>query len=160
MGVTPRRRENACTCYHNEILMSTFNPGDLPLFAGLSRKELDRVVSFGTNVDVAAGQILTEQGTLGQQCFVVCTGSVAIVRDGETIAEAGPGDIIGEIALLDENHVRTATARAVTDSEIVVFSSPEFAGLVDDMPIVGNRVRQTAVHRLVEALTHSAPTSR
>lgn len=126
---------------------------EMPLFAGCSRKELERVRSLSTFLDVAPGKTLTLQGETGYECLLVCQGAIDIVRDGRPIAQAGPGDLVGEIALLDKRPgLRTATARTVTQAQVLVFNSREFATLLHEMPAVASRVQQTTVHRLIEHL--------
>jgi CRP/FNR family cyclic AMP-dependent transcriptional regulator len=130
---------------------------EMALFAGCSSKELERVRSLSTYLQVPAGKTLTLQGETGYECMLVCTGTIDIVRDGASIAHAGIGDLVGEIALLDTRPgLRTATAQALTDAQVLVFSSREFATLLQEMPAVAARVQQTTVHRLVGQLEQGA----
>ncbi len=66
-----------------------------------------------------AGGILTEQGTLGGELYLLLDGVLDVIVDGEPIAEVGPGAILGERALL-EGGDRTATLRAVTTCRVAV----------------------------------------
>ena len=60
---------------------------------------------------VAPGEVIIRQGDVGDRCYLVIDGTVAIERDGVEVARIGPGAILGEIALL-RDIPRTATARA------------------------------------------------
>jgi CRP-like cAMP-binding protein len=68
------------------------------------------------------GEILVEQGAPGEELFLLFDGVLAVERDGEAIAEVGPGAILGEMALLEGGR-RTATLRAVTACRIAVVPS-------------------------------------
>lgn len=68
---------------------------------------------------IAAGKLLTEQGTPGGDLFLLLDGILDVVVDGEPIAEVGPGAILGERALL-EGGERTATLRALTKCRVAV----------------------------------------
>jgi hypothetical protein len=59
------------------------------------------------------GSVLTEQGTVGNEVFLLLDGVIVVEVDGEPLAELGPGAIVGERAVI-ENRPRTATLRAVT----------------------------------------------
>ena len=65
---------------------------------------------------------LAEQGAPGRELFLLFDGVLAVERDGETIAEVGPGAILGEMALLEGGR-RTATLRAVTACRVAVVPS-------------------------------------
>jgi CRP/FNR family cyclic AMP-dependent transcriptional regulator len=135
--------------------MDGFDPKNIDLFSECTDQELDRVRSLSTGLSVSAGKTLTTQGQYGNECLIVCDGTVSIVLDGDEIATAGPGALIGEIALLmGQSRERTATARAQTDCNILVFSAREFSTLMSDIPSVALRVELAAVHRLAANLDH------
>jgi CRP-like cAMP-binding protein len=76
---------------------------------------------------VPAGQLVVEEGCLGNRAFLIESGKVEIFmrdRSGEPvkIAEAGPGAIVGEMALLDDG-VRTASIRAIEQTVLVALSA-------------------------------------
>lgn len=68
------------------------------------------------------GEILVEQGAPGEKLFLLFDGVLAVERDGESIAEVGPGAILGEMALLEGGR-RTATLRTVTACRVAVVPS-------------------------------------
>ena len=133
--------------------MSGINIEDYELFAGLDKKELQKIGRLSTAMSVDAGRAVTVEGTRGRECFMVLSGTVGVERHGERVAAVGPGAVVGEIALLDSNsHVRTATATALSDTDILVFSAQEFRDLVAEHPTVAERIERAAVQRLVEDL--------
>lgn len=111
----------------------------IPLFAGTGGRELERVARLCTEVDVPAGRTLCRQGETGREFFVIESGTVSVSVDGESVASLGPGDFFGELALLDGGP-RTATVTAEDDVRVLVVSRQEFAGLLEEDPIVAVRM--------------------
>ena len=118
----------------------------VPLFEGLSRKERRFASQLLTTVAVPAGTLLAQEGTRGDEFFVVLEGNVEVYRDGAAIATRGPGSPLGEISLL-EGGPRTATLIAKTPVSILVSSKQEFASLLDSTPRIPERLRAIAAER-------------
>ena len=136
--------------------MSIIDPAELELFAGVGRKELAQIEALCTPLHIAAGSVVTRQGTFGHECVVIVEGAVEVKRSGEVIATAGPGEMVGELSLLEGRHAkRTATAHAVTDCRLLVFSTTDFDRLIREHPTIAARIRTTAVHRLTADLDPS-----
>jgi CRP-like cAMP-binding protein len=119
----------------------------IPLFERLGKTELSRVAQLADEVDVPADRVLMRQGDLGSQMFVVASGRVRIERDGENLAELGPGDWFGEMALVSEGN-RSATATAVEPSRLFVLAHREFHSLMDENPGVRSAVFECVADRL------------
>ena len=119
----------------------------IPLFAGLSKKELGSVSSLATRLDVVVGKELTKQGEIGNEFVIVLDGEVDVVIDGEVVATRGPGDYFGEIALLGERP-RTATVVAKTAVAIEVIGRREFRALVADQPGIEAQLQTAMAERL------------
>jgi CRP-like cAMP-binding protein len=79
--------------------------------------DLRRLEEVGTEVSIAAGQMLTERGQPGTGLFVIVEGTV-VVEAPEGTRELGPGAVIGERALL--SGTRTARVRAMSDLRVLV----------------------------------------
>jgi CRP-like cAMP-binding protein len=69
-------------------------------------------------VNHPAGTALVQQGTPGDEVFLLLDGVLAVEVDGTRVAEVGPGAVVGERALL-EGGLRTATLVAVTPIRVV-----------------------------------------
>jgi CRP-like cAMP-binding protein len=119
----------------------------IPLFEGLSKKQLSQVSSLMTPLDLKAGKVLARQGEIGREFLILLEGQVEVTRDGKIIAVRGPGDFIGEIALLD-NRPRTATVTARTDVVVEVLNRGEFASLLAEAPELSAQVMATMARRL------------
>jgi CRP-like cAMP-binding protein len=121
----------------------------VPLFSGLSKKDLRQVSRLTTRLTVPAGRELVRQGGLGREFFIVLEGAVNVVIDGEVIAECGSGDLFGEIALL-EGQPRNATVVATDDVVIDVIGRAEFSTLLADRPEIDKKIRAAMAQRLAE----------
>jgi CRP-like cAMP-binding protein len=115
--------------------------GAIPLFAGLSDEQLDRLVAATSEFDAPAGQALIERGKPGSGIFVLEEGK-AIVEAPEGTRELGPGDVFGERALLGEDIERTARVRAETDVSCLAIARVELERLLAEDPRVADRLRQ------------------
>src|SRR5437764_13822843 len=102
----------------------------VPLFAGLSKKELGQLARASEDLEVLPGKVLCEQGRLGREFFVIVEGEADVTRDGRRLSTMKPGDFFGEIALL-EHTPRTATVTANTPLRFFVLTSQALRHLVD-----------------------------
>jgi CRP-like cAMP-binding protein len=121
----------------------------VPIFADCSKKQLQSVAAASIELSIDPGKVLVREGEPGHECFVIMEGTATITRKGETIAELGVGDVVGELAPLTGG-VRTATVVADTKMELLVIGQREFAGLLDEVPGLAVRVLHNLAHRMVE----------
>ena len=121
----------------------------VPLFEGLSKKQLSQISSLMTPLDIAAGRVLANQGEIGREFMILLEGEIEVARDGKVIAVRGAGDYVGEIALLDERP-RTAALTARTDIVVEVLNRAEFSSLLADAPELSSQIRATMTRRLAE----------
>ena len=87
---------------------------NVPLFAGCSSKELQAVHRAGDEITMADGTVIIDQGQLGREAFVILEGKVGVKRSDRKIATLGPGDVVGELALLDHGPAPPARRAKVT----------------------------------------------
>ncbi len=119
----------------------------IPLFAGMSKKEIAAVSGLATRLDLAAGKELTKQGEIGNEFVIVLDGEVDVLIDGKVVATRVSGDYFGEIALLSERP-RTATVVAKTAVSIEVIGRREFRALVKDQPGIETQLQAAMAERL------------
>ena len=119
----------------------------IPLFAGLSRRDRERVARWADEIDEPAGHHLVDQGRFPHEFFVLMDGSVEVTKDGEHLTDLGPGDFFGEIALV-EHERRTATVRATTPVRAIVMHAREFGAMRVEMPAVCDRIETAIQERL------------
>jgi CRP-like cAMP-binding protein len=110
--------------------------GAVPLFADLSSREREQLRSFMTPAHVAPGKVLTEQGSLGREFFIIVEGTASVTRDGEVIGSLGAGDTFGEVALLGDDVLRSATVTATSAMELEVMTPGEMRDMLDRAPHV------------------------
>jgi putative peptide zinc metalloprotease protein len=89
----------------------------LPAFASLGSTEIALILDHGRWVSVAPGEVVVEQGQPGDGFYVIGSGQVEVIRDGQVVNTQGPGDHFGEIALLMDVP-RTATVIAKTPTQV------------------------------------------
>lgn len=119
--------------------MAEVDLSKLEFFEGFSSNELDQVRAMAENVTADAGAVLMEQGDVGQEAFVICSGRASVVVNGNRVASIGPGSAVGEMALLDR-HPRSATVTAITDLELLSFDSTKFQALLESMPKAATKI--------------------
>ncbi len=122
---------------------------DLPLFAELSRGELRKVTSLMTPLDIRAGKTFITEGSTVMEAFILLEGTAVVTRDGQEIAQLGPGAVVGEMALLS-GVPRTASVTAKTDIVAEVLNRREFVSLLDQDPSVMMSILVGALRRLHE----------
>ena len=123
---------------------------EMRLFSGAPRAELDRIAKSAIEVDVPEGFQLVHQGHVAYEFFVIQRGTADVIKDGETIAELGPGDFFGEIGMM-ETERRTADVVATSPMFLVVMHRRDFEKLEDELPTVSDRIRSAVRARLDHA---------
>lgn len=118
----------------------------IPLFASLSERERDQVAQRADEVDVAEGKHLIDEGQFGYEFFVIEEGNAQVRHGDETIAQLGPGDFFGEIALVEEQR-RTASVIATSPMRAIVMFRRDFRQMESELPEVAARIRQAIEDR-------------
>jgi CRP/FNR family cyclic AMP-dependent transcriptional regulator len=119
----------------------------VPLFARCTKAEL---VEVAINTDERAaleGEKLTEEGRRGREFFVLLDGTVVVRRRGRNVADLGPGDWFGEIAILTYKP-RTTTVTATSAVRLLVISDRSFRRVVETTPRIALTVLASVAERL------------
>ena len=119
----------------------------VPLFAGLSRRERERVARWADEIDEPAGHHLVDQGAFAHEFFVLMEGTVEVRKDDAHLTDLEPGDFFGEIALVERER-RTATVMATEPVRAIVMHSREFAAMRGEMPAVAARIEAAIRERI------------
>lgn len=119
----------------------------VPLFADCGKRDLEEVGRVADEIDVPAGKVLIRQGATGDAFLIVVEGSLSVARDGNVVARLGPGDFVGEIALVDGGP-RTATVTAEVPSRLLVVGHREFHSLLDAHPSLERQVLLALARRV------------
>ena len=113
----------------------------LPLFAGLSRKELQRISRFVEEIEVPAGKRLAATGEAGRELFIIVDGRAVVTTPGGRVVRLRPGDFFGEMSLID-GEPRSADVTAATPMRLLAIGYREFWQLLDEsLPIVRKIMR-------------------
>jgi CRP/FNR family cyclic AMP-dependent transcriptional regulator len=123
----------------------------LPLFAGLGDDTLRRIHALAAEIDVPAGQTFVQAGDAASGMFVIEEGSVIVEARGHVEIELGPGEFVGELALLVPDSVRSARVRAVTDVRCLAIGAGDFMQLLDDEPRIALAMLPVVAERLWRA---------
>ena len=123
----------------------------VPLFAGLSKKQRQRVAQHADEVAVAAGKELVHADGLAWEFFVIRSGEVAVRQGAETIRTLGPGDFFGEIGVMEGPGARrTASVVTTSATTAVVMSSHDLRMIADEIPQVAAGLRSAIAERTAE----------
>ena len=125
----------------------------VPLFAGLSEEDLERLARQMKERRFSADSTVTSEGAGGAGFFVIVEGNATVVVAGEERAQLGPGDHFGEIALIDEG-MRSATINADSDLLCYGMTAWEFRPFIEEHPQVAWIILQTMARRLRDAQAH------
>jgi CRP/FNR family transcriptional regulator, cyclic AMP receptor protein len=120
---------------------------DVELFSACPDRELQLIARLSDEVAFAEGTVLMEEGRTGRECFVLLEGEAIVTIGHEAMAVIGPGDITGEMALI-EHGPRSATVTAWSPVRALVFSTQEFDSVLDHVPAVAMRVMRALAQRL------------
>jgi CRP-like cAMP-binding protein len=117
------------------------------LFSDLGQRDLEEVARLVDEVDLPAGHVLMREGENGSQAFIIATGEARVERGGRLVATAGPGTVLGEMALVAEGP-RVATATLTRPSRLFVLAHREFHSLLETQPSVRDCVLNEVARRL------------
>ena len=116
----------------------------IPLFAELPRRDRERVARWADEIDVPSGYRLVDEGRFPHEFFVIEEGTVEVIKGGHHLANLGPGDFFGEIALVERDR-RTATVTAITPVTAIVMHGRDFDAMRSGFPQIAQRIHD-AVH--------------
>lgn len=119
----------------------------VPLFHDCSKREYEQIAALVDQVSFPAGTVAIREGEpLGLECLIILEGELEVSRGGETIAKIGPGDIAGEMSLL-ELVPRSASVTAVSEVRALVMDPRSFNSLMDDVPRVADAIADVVRNR-------------
>ena len=116
-----------------------------PMFAVLPVASIEQLATRLRAVSRPAGAVIVQQGDPADVAYVIVAGEADVIGDGRHLAVSGPGDTVGEIALLKDGH-RTATVRARSDVDLLEMDRDAFLDAV-----TGHRVSRETATSLADA---------
>src|SRR6266498_5170209 len=119
----------------------------VPLFGGLSKRELGQVASIADEIDLPADKLLIREGEHGREFFVLLEGEAEVARKGKKLATRRAGEFFGEIALVS-NLPRIATVTTRKPVRALVIRDVEFRALLKRTPAIALKVLNAVAARL------------
>lgn len=119
----------------------------VPLFGGLSKRELGQVASIADEIDLPADKLLIREGEHGREFFVLLEGEAEVARKGKKLATRRAGEFFGEIALVS-NLPRVATVTTRKPVRALVIRDVEFRALLRKEPAIAVKVLEAVADRL------------
>jgi CRP-like cAMP-binding protein len=123
----------------------------VPLFSSASKAQLAEIASIADEIDLPEGKVIIKEGDTGREFFVLIEGTADVERGGRKVAAIGPGDFVGEIALIAKTP-RNATITTTSPVRTLVITDRAFRQLLDHSPQIQIGVLTALAERL-------APTS-
>src|SRR2546428_13093319 len=114
-----------------------------PDFQGRSDKELGRLSSLIENCHVPAGRVLCREGRAAQEAFLIVYAQVAVSLGGRALAVVGPGEFVGEMAMLDGSP-RSATVVAATPLHMFAIGRRDFPTFISHPAVATAMATQLA----------------
>lgn len=129
----------------------------VPLFSGLSQRQLRRLAKDFRDRRVPAGAVLARQGEMsGAAFFVIAEGEAAVTVDGARVGTLGPGDHFGELGMISESE-RTATVEAITPMRCHTIQFWHFRAFAKKNPDVTWKLLQHVAGILLNEQRRHAP---
>jgi CRP-like cAMP-binding protein len=122
---------------------------EVPLLADISAADRERIAGWLDVEHFQAGKVLAREGQSGYEFWIIADGNIRIEHENEEVATLGPGDVLGELAILGDG-TRKAAAIAETDVEIFSMFGTNFRQMQSTVPMVDERLKAASVARLLE----------
>ena len=117
-----------------------------PLFANVPDDALGKVATFATLESVAEGKTIIREGGFSNDFYVIEDGTVRVEREGEHLADLGPGDVFGEQGLLEKQE-RSATVVATSPVRLIRIEHWELSRMRQAMPEVVEELARKVAER-------------
>ncbi|ANH37821.1 Cyclic nucleotide-gated potassium channel [Nocardioides dokdonensis FR1436] len=115
-------------------------------FSTFTPAEIAKISSAGTRVTLPEGWAPISERTGADKAYIILSGSVSVRQHGEEIAQLGPGDIMGEAAIVNHS-LRTASVVALSPLELIHFTAEDLNRLAVELPSFGEALEQVAQER-------------
>jgi CRP-like cAMP-binding protein len=119
----------------------------VPLFAGLSKRELDQLGGIADEIELPAGRTVIREGGHARELFVLVEGQAKVVAKGRRVATMHGGDFFGEIALVT-GVPRTTTVITETPARLLVLTQRDFQRVLRERPAIARKLLETLALRL------------
>ena len=118
----------------------------IPVFADLDEEELASIAALAAEVSVPEGKELVREGDYSYDVLAIEEGTASVERHGEPIADLGPGDVVGEMGVLERSQ-RNATVRATSPMLLVTLTGWDVRRLRKSAPKAVEHLRGVVAER-------------
>jgi CRP/FNR family transcriptional regulator, cyclic AMP receptor protein len=118
----------------------------IPLFSDAPDDQLKQVAAFAEGKEIPEGEEILTEGGFSRELLAIEDGSAEVTRDGKKVADLGPGDIVGEAGMLDDD-VRSAAVTATSRMKLISLGHFEVKRLKKDAPEVYGAIEKLAEQR-------------
>jgi CRP-like cAMP-binding protein len=119
----------------------------VPLFERCSQRELGQIAMLADELALPGARDLTREGASGFEFIILVEGEADVVRGVRVVNELGPGDFVGEIALVS-GKPRTATVKTRGPARVLVITASGFRTLMHDVPSIKDKVLAAVTARI------------
>jgi CRP/FNR family transcriptional regulator, cyclic AMP receptor protein len=123
----------------------------VPLFESLTSEERRAIAPHVDEIEVPEGTELVRQGEFAYEFFVIEDGTAEVMRDGERVAELGPGDFLGEMGIVGKA-VRNATVITTSPARVIVMTEQALRSMARTNPGVSDRITAAVEERCLAML--------
>ena len=118
----------------------------IPIFADVPEEDLSVITTFATSEEVPEGKTIVREGDYANAFMAIEEGTARVTRDGQEVGQLGPGDIFGEIGVLEKER-RTATVEATSRVRLIKIEHWELARMKKKLPDVYEKIANLAAER-------------
>ena len=126
--------------------MESVQLADIPLLAELYEEDLVVLAERLHELEVPTGDYVIQQGDLSYKFYVILEGTAVVEREGEHLADLGPGDFFGEMGIVGHSR-RNADVVATSPMRMVVLVGWDLRTLMDQFPRLRRRIQHAIVDR-------------
>jgi CRP/FNR family cyclic AMP-dependent transcriptional regulator len=119
---------------------------NIPLFREVPEEALKQVATFATPEVFPEGKVVIKEGGFANDFYAIEEGTAKVERDGQHLADLGPGDVFGEQGLLEKQE-RSATVTATSTLRVIKIEHWELSRMRKSMPEVVEQLRNTVEQR-------------
>jgi CRP/FNR family cyclic AMP-dependent transcriptional regulator len=118
----------------------------IPIFQDVPDEDLTVITTFATAEEVPEGAVIVKEGDYANAFMAIEDGTAKVTRDGDHVGDLGPGDIFGEIGLIERER-RTATVEATSRVKLIKIEHWELQRMKKKLPDVYTKIAQLATER-------------
>jgi CRP/FNR family transcriptional regulator, cyclic AMP receptor protein len=118
----------------------------IPIFQDVPDEDLTVVTTFATTEEVPEGAAIVKEGDYANAFMAIEEGTARVTRNGEHVGDLGPGDIFGEVGLI-EREKRTATVEATSRVRLIKIEHWELQRMKKKLPDVYEKIARLATER-------------